>query len=381
MHFVPFVVKNMIKSEILVPLLNANEPEARLVTVHVKDGQAVKKGALLFTIETTKAASDIEAPETGFIRILAAEGDTLMVGDKIGVITEKADELLEIKTRGRPSAPTGNLPLSGTMRITKPARALADSLGVDLTTLPTDKLITEDVIRQAAGASQKMDLVLPPSEKPYLLIFGAGGHAKAIMDMVTQIGKYTIAGILDDDKLLTGKQVLGIMVLGTRALFPSLIEKGVKLATNGVGGILDIHVRIKVFEALEEAGFSFPALVHPRATVEPSARVEDGAQVFANAYVGSEAVLEPRCMVNTNAVVSHDCVIGMYSHIAPGALLAGHVHVGARTLVGMGVTTTIGVKIGSGVRIGNGAIILADVPDRMVIQAGRFWTGKAEMPR
>jgi UDP-3-O-[3-hydroxymyristoyl] glucosamine N-acyltransferase len=82
-------------------------------------------------------------------------------------------------------------------------------------------------------------------------------------------------------------------------------------------------------------------------------------------------------MVNTNAVVSHDCEIGMYTHIAPGALLAGNVHVGARTLVGMGVTTAIGVKIGSGVRIGNGAIVLADVPDKTIIQAGRYWVGKA----
>ncbi|PIW19238.1 MAG: hypothetical protein COW33_05045, partial [Anaerolineae bacterium CG17_big_fil_post_rev_8_21_14_2_50_57_27] len=126
--------------------------------------------------------------------------------------------------------------------------------------------------------------------------------------------------------------------------------------------------------------FSFPVLQHPSATVEPSAVIGDGAQVFANAYVGSSAVLHPRCMVNTSAVVSHDCEIGAYSHIAPGALLAGLVQVGERTLVGMGVTTAIGIRIGSGVRIGNGAIILADVPDRTIIQAGRVWTGKAETP-
>jgi acetyltransferase EpsM len=103
-------------------------------------------------------------------------------------------------------------------------------------------------------------------------------------------------------------------------------------------------------------------------------------QVFANAYVGSDVFLHPRCMVNTNAVVSHDCVIGAYTHIAPGALLAGHVHVGERTLVGMGVTTAIGVRIGDGVRIGNGAVLVADVPDKTIIQAGRFWAGKAGIP-
>ena len=49
----------MIRAEVVVPLLNANEPEARLVAIHVQDGQAVEKGALLFTLETTKAAADV----------------------------------------------------------------------------------------------------------------------------------------------------------------------------------------------------------------------------------------------------------------------------------------------------------------------------------
>jgi sugar O-acyltransferase (sialic acid O-acetyltransferase NeuD family) len=369
----------MSKSEILVPLLNANEPEARLIAIHVKDGQTVEKGARLFTIETTKAASDIEAPEAGFIRILAAEGDTLAVGDRLAMITETADEplpSLEIHHSSFSAHPSEFSP-SGMIRITKPARALAKSLGVDLVELPTDRLVTEEIVRQFAGTTLPA-ISLPESDKPYILIYGGGGHAKAIMDMVKQIGEYTIAGILDDDKHLTGTQVLGIPVLGTQAILPALAGQGVKLAANGVGGILDIGIRVKIFELLKGAGFTFPALIHPGATVEPSAKVGDGVQVFANAYVGSEAVLHPKCMVNTNAVISHDCEIGMYTHIAPGALLAGHVHVGARTLVGMGVTTAIGVKIGSGVRIGNGAIVLADVPDKTIIQAGRFWTGKAE---
>ena len=339
--------EEMIKSEIFVPLLNANEPEARLLEIHVKDKLAVEKGQRLFTIETTKATSDIEAPEKGFVRVLAKEGAMLSVGDLLAVITDTANEEINISGKSVPLS----LPVKD-LRITKPAQSLADLLGVDLTTLPTDRLVTEEIIRQAAAETQKMDIKLPPSKKPYLLIFGGGGHAKSIMALVKQLDKYIIAGILDDDKNLTGKEVLGIPVLGTRVLFPSLIGQGVNLAANGVGGILDINVRINIFESLENAGFSFPLLVHPHATVEMSAIMEQGVQVFANAYVGSEAHLLPRCMINTNAVVSHDCVIGMYSHIAPGALLAGDVHVGARTLIGMGVTTAIGVRIGDNVRIG-----------------------------
>jgi len=84
-------------------------------------------------------------------------------------------------------------------------------------------------------------------------------------------------------------------------------------------------------------------------------------------------VLHEKCMVNTGAIVSHDCEIGSYAHIAPGAMLAGQVWVGARALVGMGVTTAIGIKIGAGARIGNGAILLADVPERAIVPAGKVW--------
>jgi sugar O-acyltransferase (sialic acid O-acetyltransferase NeuD family) len=372
----------MIKSEIRVPLLNANEPEARLVEVHVEDRQAVEKGTPLFTIETTKAASEIESPESGFIRLLTVEGATLAVGELLAVITDTAEERVEVgdgqgeQVQGTGDKSPGTMSLNSgeALRMTRPARALIETLGLDITAMPADRLITEDVVRQYAG--RPSDIGLPSSEKPYILIYGGGGHAKSILEIVLQNGNHAVAGIVDDDPKMTGIRIMEIPVLGTRAILTMLHEKGVKLAANGVGGILDINIRVRLFELLENAGFIFPSLIHPRATVEPSSKVEEGSQVFANAYVGADARLHSRCMINTNAVVSHDCEIGRYSHIAPGALLAGHVHVGERSLVGMGVTTAIGVRIGDGVRIGNGAILLSDVPDRTIIQAGRFWTGK-----
>src|SRR5512136_2241980 len=93
----------MLQTPVLVPLLNANEPEARLVDVHIKDAQAVQKGDLLFTIETTKAASDVEAPESGFVRVVVDEGATLAVGDVLAYITATADEALEQTPRSLPA--------------------------------------------------------------------------------------------------------------------------------------------------------------------------------------------------------------------------------------------------------------------------------------
>ena len=69
----------------------------------------------------------------------------------------------------------------------------------------------------------------------------------------------------------------------------------------------------------------------------------------------------------------NDCVIGEYVHLAPGALLAGHVKVGTGALVGMGVTTHRNVTIGEWTRVGNGARIHGDVPPHTVVQAGTSW--------
>lgn len=363
----------MIKSEILVPLLNANEPEARLVGIHVKDGQQVEKGTLLFTLETTKAAADVESLEDGFVRVLVQEGDIFSVGDRLAVITESIDDSIEAVVK-KSGSHNGTGFVASELRITNPARELAVKLGVDLSMLPSDQLITEAVVRQYAS---KPTFIVDPDihfTHDHILVFGAGGHAKAVMEMITAIGKFQLAGIVDD-KIPAGTKVLDIPVLGSREIMPLLVERGLTQAANGVGGIIDINLRVKLFTLMEEIGLSFPSLLHPRATVEQSASVADGVQVFANAYVGSSVALQARCMVNTNAVVSHDCTIGSYTHIAPGALLAGHVQVGERSLVGMGVTTAIGIKIGNNVRIGNGAIIYADVPDKSIIPAGKVWAG------
>lgn len=358
---------------VLVPLLNANEPEARLVTIHRHEGTAVTKGELLFTIETTKAAADVESPGDGYLRLVAAEGDNLTVGASLAYLTESVDEALPVlEVPAQPVKLAAQLEQTGgELRITRPARTLAETLGIDLASLPVDRLITEAVIRAIANP------VSTPIVAPVhagMIIYGAGGHAKAVMEMARALGAFRIIGVVDDNPALQGGSVLGYPILGTRASLPGLYEQGVRLAANGVGGIVNIAVRINLFGMLAGHGFAFPALCHPRATVEASAQVADGVQVFANAYVGSSSILHERCMINTAAVISHDCEIGAYTHIAPGALLAGHVHVGERVLVGMGVTTAIGINIGSGARIGNGATLLADVPERAIVPAGKVWT-------
>ena len=54
--------------EVILPKVDMDMATGKIAKWHVKEGDAVKKGALLFEIETDKAAMEVEAPASGVIR-------------------------------------------------------------------------------------------------------------------------------------------------------------------------------------------------------------------------------------------------------------------------------------------------------------------------
>ncbi len=50
------------------------------------DGERVEKGDIIYTVETDKSTTEIEAQASGIIRPTGAEGAIYKVGDLIGTI-------------------------------------------------------------------------------------------------------------------------------------------------------------------------------------------------------------------------------------------------------------------------------------------------------
>jgi acetyltransferase EpsM len=356
---------------VLIPLLNPNEPEARLVALYVSEAQHVEPGDLLCLIENTKSAAEIVAEAQGFVvGVFASPGELLRAGHRLCWIAETADWVPPQEAATASESRGEGVPEG--LRITDPALALAKRAGVDLSGLPQGRLVTERDIRAAIGTSSGLARPNGPFNPRALVIYGGGGHGKSLIDLVLALGTYDLVGVIDDG-LMIGSDVAGLAVLGGSEKLAELAENGVRQAVNAVGGVGDISSRIRVFETLTSGGFVCPTVAHPRAYVEPSARLAGGVQVFPHSYVGSEASVGFGAIINTGAVVSHDCTVGDYANISPGALLAGGVSIGESALVGMGVTINLNVTVGPEARIGNSAVIKSDVPPRGVVRAGSVW--------
>ncbi len=243
---------------------------------------------------------------------------------------------------------------------------------MDLKSLPRDIWVTEDVVRKHAQRAKPLEIPEGEFDSRALIVYGGGGHGKALIDLIRTHGMYAVIGVLDDG-LVAGSQVMGVSILGGAEILETLKQRGLENAVNAVGGIGDMQSRVRVFEILRKAGYAFPTLSHPTACVEESAGLAEGVQVFPHAYIGSDVEIGFGAIVNTAAVVSHDCRIAEYANVAPGALLAGGVEIGTGTLIGMGATINLGVSIGAGARVGNSAVVKADVPANGIVRAGAVW--------
>jgi sugar O-acyltransferase (sialic acid O-acetyltransferase NeuD family) len=365
---------------VMIPLLNPNEPEARLISIYVSEGQHVSKEDILCTLETTKSTSDLVAEVDGYITgIQYTSGDSVVAGD---VFCHLADSPvanpLKSRAQSKPSIAknkpgddrSGDLPPG--LRITQPALALVKKYQLNLEQLPTDSLITERYIQTLVEKHIPPEVSLNNFDPTRVIVYGGGGHGKSLIELIRSLGDLRVHGIIDDG-LVMGESVLGCPVLGGEDNLSRIYDLGIHLAVNAVGGIGNIHSRIKVFDRLTQSGFYFPILIHPSAVIESSASLSPGVQVFPHAYIGSETCIGFGVIINTGAVISHDCIVEDYANISPGALLAGGVTIGARTLIGMGVTINLGVSIGSDVRIGNSAVVKGDVPAGRIIRAGSIW--------
>ncbi len=353
---------------VLVPLVNPNETESILADLKVHEGQKVGKGDVIAEFETTKSTAELAVDRDGYVLGMKSKpGDTLHAGQRLCYLAEELDAPLPAEPE-KPELTVEKIAveLPQDLRITRPARELAERLGLTLDNLPRGTLVTEAVINSLAGTrlAERQDISI--------VIYGGGGHAKSLIDLIRAEGTYEIAGILDDG-IPAGTCILDVPVLGGGEMLGSLQARGIHLAVNAVGGIGSITPRLAVYQKLEQAGFSVVTVTHPRAYVEPTASIAEGCQLFFNSYIGSDVQVGFGSIINTGAIISHDCRLGAYSNVSPGAILAGAVTLGERVLVGMGVTINLGVKVGAGARIGNSAVVKADVPENGIVHAGSVW--------
>ena len=193
-----------------------------------------------------------------------------------------------------------------------------------------------------------------------IIIFGAGGHGRVVLDILLE-SNATVLGFLDDDKNKFGQKIRGFKVLGNWSYIKN--RDSVVLAL----GIGDNVIRESIFRKAKDADLSIISAIHPKAIVSKDVIICEGVVIMPGAVVNAGTVLKEGVVINTGATVDHDCYLDRFCQIWPGAHLAGTVKVGELSYIGTGASVIQNINIGKNAMIGAGAVIISDVPDNVTV--------------
>lgn len=192
-----------------------------------------------------------------------------------------------------------------------------------------------------------------------LLLYGAGGHAKAVIATIEALGTYSLQGILDDDPGKHGADHFGYRVVGGFAILEEGKFSHIQKAFVAIG---DNQHRFEVSTRLRRFDFELVTLVHPRAERLRDSYIGKGSLVFPRAFIGGDVVIGEGVIVSVGAVVGHDARVKDYGQLCPNVTLSGGSKVGEYAFIGSGTTILPGVEVADHVIVGANSVVNQNLP-------------------
>ena len=261
-------------TEVILPRVDMDMTEGMIAAWHVKEGDEVREGMLIFEIETSKATMEIDAPASGIIRqINTPVGESVAVGTAVAWIYAAGEALVEHGEHGGRAAAddVAAADAQAPLRATPAARRLARERGLQLVGIagsgPHGRVAAQDVLHAAmleempepavTGAPHTHLLhsiaLRKGSGDPLVLLHGFAAESNSwrpFSQAVTRLGG-TEAGILAVDLPAHGKspaEAAGSLEEMIAALEHTLLDAGIErchLVGHSFGGALALATSAK----------------------------------------------------------------------------------------------------------------------------------------
>lgn len=193
-----------------------------------------------------------------------------------------------------------------------------------------------------------------------IVLIGAGGHCKSVLDSLLELKTYDVIGITD---MQTNLEIMGVKVIGNDDILEELFNSGINNAFISLGSIGDTNIRRRIYNNLKKIGFKLPTIIDKTAIVSKYATVGEGVFIGKGAIINSSAYIGKNAIINSGAIVEHDCSIGEFVHIAPGTTMSGGVSIGDNSHIGTGSSIIQGISIGESCIIGAGSVVVKNIED------------------
>jgi pyruvate dehydrogenase E2 component (dihydrolipoamide acetyltransferase) len=164
--------------EIIIPKLGLTMTEALLMEWMFKEGQQVKKGDVLFLIETEKVTYEVEAAQNGVLaKIVIPENETVPVGAVVGILALPGEDpiLLDIGTVApEPTRPVSERSVAESMPDLQSEDCRPETETVEIDGRPRSTPLAKKIAREygvelrtVAGTGMQGRIIAADVEKAY----------------------------------------------------------------------------------------------------------------------------------------------------------------------------------------------------------------------
>jgi len=193
-----------------------------------------------------------------------------------------------------------------------------------------------------------------------IIVIGAGGHAKGVLDLIEHTGGREVVGIVAP-RPAAGERFFGYPVLGDDDALADLVAR--HRVDGAVVAIGDNWRRADAVRRASAAvpGLRFVTLIHPSAHVARGATLGRGGVVRAFVVLDSDTRIGDFASIHSGAAVGHDSVVGDFASLGFRALTNGATRIGDYTAIAAGAIILPRLTIGEHTVIGAGATVTRDV--------------------
>lgn len=202
-------------------------------------------------------------------------------------------------------------------------------------------------------------------KKEQVLIIGASGHAKVVIDIFEKNQTTEIIGLIDAEPEAT-PDILGYPVIGKEWELPSILQRyhyaQIFIAIGNNYNRKLIYHKVQNFAPQT----IFANAIHPSAQIGKEVQIGKGVAIMAGCIINSSTFIGDFSIVNTKVSIDHDCFLGNFSSVAPGATIGGVVNIGEMCAIGIGATIKHSIHIENNTVIGAGSVVLNNIGNNCV---------------
>ncbi len=176
-----------------------------------------------------------------------------------------------------------------------------------------------------------------------LLLVGAGGHSKSVIDVIENKNEWKIEGLVGRN-LEVGKKLLGYQVIATDDDLEKLRREFI-YAFIAIGQIKTSDPRRLVAEKLEYLSYKLPNIISPFSVRSQRSSIGFGNFIGHGVIINNSVDIKNHCIVNSKALLEHDVIVNSFCHISTGVILNGGVEIGEGSFIGSGTIVREGIKI------------------------------------